>query len=106
MATMTIRTTVAFDPATVARWERLTKRWGVSKSEVLRRALEVAETPTTTGAKEPDFSTMTPVEIMSWLRENPQVPSGWGEGYRTQLRSFREQDAKIEKERKHHRQKL
>lgn len=45
MATMTIRTTVAFDPATVARWERLTKRWGVSKSEALRRALEVAEMP-------------------------------------------------------------
>ncbi len=43
MAAMTIRTTVAFDPATVARWERLTKRWGTRKSETLRRALEAAE---------------------------------------------------------------
>jgi len=47
MATMTIRTSVAFDPATVARWERLSKRWGVSKSEALRRALEAAETQAT-----------------------------------------------------------
>ena len=37
MAIMTIRTSVAFDPATVARWEKLSKRWGVSKSEALRR---------------------------------------------------------------------
>lgn len=43
MASMTIRTTVAFDPATVARWERLAKLWGVSKSEALRRALAVVE---------------------------------------------------------------
>ena len=40
---MTVRTSVAFDPATAARLERLAKRWGVSKSETLRRALESAE---------------------------------------------------------------
>jgi len=38
MATMTVRTTVAFDPATAARLERLAKRWGISKSETMRRA--------------------------------------------------------------------
>lgn len=102
---MTIRTSVAFDPATVARWERLTKRWGVSKSEALRRALEVAEIPSAK-TDEPDFSTMTPVEIMDWLREHPQVPSGWGEDYRAQLRSFREQDAEIEEEREQRRQEF
>jgi hypothetical protein len=40
---MTVRTSVAFDPTTAARLERLAKRWGVSKSETLRRALESAE---------------------------------------------------------------
>jgi len=69
MATMTIRTTVAFDPATVARWERLTKRWGVSKSEALRRALERAEelsmTPLGTTAASSPTPTRQEIEQMS-----------------------------------------
>jgi len=105
MATMTIRTTVAFDPATVARWERLTKRWGVSKSEALRRALEIAEIPSAK-AEEPDFSTMTPVEIMDWLREHPSppVPGGWGADPHRELRDMREADARLEEERDRERQ--
>ena len=101
MATMTIRTTVAFDPATVARWERLTKRWGTSKSETLRRALEAAErelAPVVEGP-EPDFTGMTPLQIMDWLAANPQVPPGWGEEFRKELRDQRKVDAEIEAER-------
>lgn len=101
MATMTIRTTVAFDPATVARWERLTKRWGTSKSETLRRALEAAEREISPAEKgsEPDFTGMSPLEIMDWLAANPQVPPGWGEEFRKELRDQREVDAEIEEER-------
>lgn len=100
MATMTIRTTVAFDPATVARWERLTRRWGVSKSETLRRALECAEREALlpTDAT-PDFTGMSPLQILDWLALHPQVPSGWGDEFARELREQRELDALIEAER-------
>jgi len=48
---MTVRTSVAFDPATAARLERLAQRWGVFKSETLRRALESAEIAEIAAAK-------------------------------------------------------
>ena len=104
---MTIRTTVAFDPATVARWERLTKRWGVSKSEALRRALEAAEAGGGESDPEtPDFASMTPVEIMDWLRDHPMGPPGWGEAYQKELREARDRDAEIEEERERRAQGL
>lgn len=104
MATMTIRTTVAFDPATVARWERLTKRWGTSKSETLRRALEAADKETGTEVK-PDFTGMSPLQILEWLRRHPSppVPGGWGKDSQRELRELREQDALLEEEREIHR---
>lgn len=114
MATMTVRTTVAFDPATVARWERLAKRWGVSKSEALRRALETAEKtapvlPALAGASpltDEEIARMTPQEAFAWLQMHPQVPPGWGESYRAELRAFREQDAELEEEKERRRQAL
>ncbi len=107
MATMTIRTTVAFDPATVARWDRLAKRWGVSKSEALRRALETAERSLPPASEDPpDFSGMTPLGIMDWLRDHPQVPPGWGESLRQELRLARERDAEIGDQREWSRRKV
>lgn len=100
MAIMTIRTSVAFDSATTSRWQRLAKRWGVSKSEALRRALEAAENPA--GASgEPDFASMSLVEILDWFRDHPQPPisGGWGEDPHAELRAMRERDAEIEEER-------
>jgi len=102
MATMTIRTTVAFDPATVARWERLTKRWGTSKSETLRRALEVADKDISLATAEvPDFTGMTPLQIVDWLtaHPSPKVPGGWGSDSQRELREMRERDAALEEAR-------
>lgn len=100
MATMTVRTTVAFDPATAARLERLAKRWGISKSETLRRSLAEAEKNAGPAAGEsPDFSAMTPIQILDWLAANPQVPPGWGDDHRRKLLELREMDAQIEDER-------
>ena len=103
MATMTIRTTVAFDPATVARWERLTKRWGTSKSETLRRALEAAERESLSPSSSPlpEFSGMTPDQILDWMRDNPspRIPGGWGSDARGEVREIREQDAALEEAR-------
>tara|TARA_B100000029_G_scaffold194566_1_gene192617 strand:+ start:253 stop:522 length:270 start_codon:yes stop_codon:yes gene_type:complete len=39
---MTIRGTYALDPETVGRLEALARRWEVSKSEALRRAIRAA----------------------------------------------------------------
>jgi Zn-dependent peptidase ImmA (M78 family) len=42
MAKMTIRSTFALDRETVESLERLAAKWGVSKSETLRRIVEAA----------------------------------------------------------------
>jgi hypothetical protein len=42
MARITIRTTYALDPETVEALARMAGRWGVSKSEALRRAIRAA----------------------------------------------------------------
>lgn len=42
MAKMTIRSTFALDRETVENLERLAKKWGVSKSEALRRVVDAA----------------------------------------------------------------
>lgn len=92
---MTIRTTVAFDPVTVARWEKLTRRWGTSKSETLRRALEAADKDlaSTTELDEPDFSRMTPEEIMNWLEAHPLLPEGTGGQWLAEILAEREAEA-------------
>jgi len=99
---MTVRTTVAFDPASAARLERLAMRWGVSKSETLRRALEDAERKATNAnIGEPDFQGMTPLQILQWLDGNPspRVPGGWGDDPHQELHELREFDALIEEDR-------
>ena len=102
MATMTIRTTVAFDVATADRLTRLAKRWGVSKSEALRRALESAENAHRNADDSiPNFSGMTPLQILDFLRESPSpsLPGGWGDDPLRELREMRDADATIEGER-------
>jgi len=42
MATMTVRGTYALDLDTVRKLEELAKKWGVSKSEALRRSIQSA----------------------------------------------------------------
>ena len=98
MTASTVRTTVAFDPATAARLERLAKRWGVSKSETLRRALELSENAQPASA--PDFSGMSPLQILDWLRQHPSppIPGGWGDDPHLEMREMREMDAKVEDE--------
>ena len=42
MAKMTVRSTFALDPETVASLDRLADKWQVSKSEALRRIVDAA----------------------------------------------------------------
>ena len=42
MATPMVKSTYALDPETLAALEQVAKRWGVTKSEALRRAIRAA----------------------------------------------------------------
>jgi hypothetical protein len=42
MAVTTIKSTYSLDPQTVSALEEMARRWGVSKSEALRRAIQAA----------------------------------------------------------------
>jgi len=97
MAVMTIRTTVAFDAATAQRLERLARRWGISKSETLRRALEAAEKNLAEEAS--DFSNMTPAQALEWLHAHPTHPPGTGNQWSRQIRRQRAADAAREEKR-------
>ena len=44
MATQTIKTTYSLDVETVRQLEQMARRWNVSKSEALRRAIRAAAT--------------------------------------------------------------
>jgi hypothetical protein len=100
MASMTIRTTVAFDPTTVGRWERLSRRWGVSKSEALRRALEMAESaqqsdtvalkPLTSPPEPAAIAEMSPAQVFSWLEFHSLVTADAGIQWREQVRQTRD----------------
>lgn len=96
MATMTVRTSVAFDPATAARLERLAKRWGLSKSETLRRALESAEIAAATpspGSSQPtleEIAAMTHQDALDWLQSHSLVTADQGVQWREQLLGTRE----------------
>jgi Ribbon-helix-helix protein, copG family len=98
MAIMTVRTTVAFDPATAQRLERLAKRWGISKSETLRRALEAAEKNLSNDPGS-DFSKMTPQQALEWLQANPVHPPGTGNRWSQEIRKQRLADAASEQRR-------
>jgi hypothetical protein len=53
MATHTIKTTYALDVETVRRLEDLSRRWNVSRSEALRRAIRAASAQAPTEALTP-----------------------------------------------------
>jgi len=96
MATMTVRTTVAFDPATAARLERLARRWGVSKSATLRRALENAELasaapfPASPAPSLREVAAMTPADALAWLESHTLVSADQGALWRAQLKETRD----------------
>lgn len=51
MASMTVKATYSLDPDTVRSLEGLAQRWGVSKSEALRRAIKGAAEPDQTASR-------------------------------------------------------
>lgn len=76
MATMYIRSTFALDEPTVSGLAQLARKWGVSKSEALRRAVARAqEQPGPSG-------TMTPQDALRALKEKPLLSRAEGKSWR------------------------
>ena len=76
MATMYIRSTFALDEPTVSGLAQLARKWGVSKSEALRRAVARAqEQPGPAGE-------MTPREALRVLQQKPLISRAEGRSWR------------------------
>ena len=65
MAITTSKVTYSLKPETVDRVQELATRWGVPKSEVIRRAVDKLpqELPT-------EEKVLTPLEALDWLQKN------------------------------------
>ena len=76
MATMYIRSTFALDEPTTEGLARLAKKWGVSKSEALRRAVARAQEQPGPGSE------MSPREALLALTRKPALSHSQGRGWR------------------------
>jgi len=86
MAKKTIRSTFALDPETVAALDRLAEKWGVSKSETLRRVIAVAARVEEVDASADAVAalealqerlSLTPEKTEAWVRETRALRA-WG----------------------------
>jgi len=86
MAKMTIRSTFALDPETVATLDRLAEKWGVSKSAALRRIIDAAalveEVDTSSDAMAAleelqERLELSPDQAEVWLGEIRALREGW-----------------------------
>ena len=86
MASAMIKSTYSLDLDTVRKVERLAARWKVSKSEVLRRAVAVADqAPEVQGEKPADLTpleawrkvqkelNLTPAKVRAWEEESRRI---------------------------------
>lgn len=78
MARLSVKSTYSLDLGTVQALERMAKRWKVSKSEAIRRAVLIAEQSEEGGS--PDALQaldelqrslgLTPARVREWMRES------------------------------------
>ena len=85
MATMHIRATFALDELTTRGLAQLAKKWGVSKSEALRRAVARAQEQPGVGGQ------MTPQDALRALKNKPVLSGG-------QARNWRAENARARRE--------
>jgi hypothetical protein len=69
MATHTVKTTYALDVETVRALEDLARRWSVSKSEALRRAIRASSVQAPTEA-------LTPVQALDRIQRSLGLSAG------------------------------
>jgi Ribbon-helix-helix protein, copG family len=81
MAVTSVRSSYALKPETVARLEALARRWNVSKSEALRRAIEIAS-----GKLSPELS---PLAALEDLQKNAALQPEEAESWNARIRKNR-----------------
>ena len=78
------RTSMALDGGTLLALKQLAKRWGVSKAEVMRRAVRRAKEETEREAAQP-----RPLEALDWLQQGGGLSVKEAETFRKEVRSER-----------------
>jgi hypothetical protein len=79
MPNVTVKGTYSLDPATVRSLEGLARRWGVTKSEALRRAIRSAAGPGDKGSRLETLDRvvasyrLTPAEADEWVTESDEI---------------------------------
>jgi hypothetical protein len=84
MATPTVKTTYALDLQTIRSLERLARRWNVSRSEALRRAIR-ASAEVVSGAPLESVDALD--RLQRALRLEPQAAERWSAAVRAQRRA-------------------
>jgi hypothetical protein len=87
MAITTIRTTYALDAGTVKALENMAQRWGVSKSEALRRAIRAA-------ARQPSAQGTEALAALTELQRSVALSAGGARVWQRRVRSERQASAR------------
>ena len=78
------RTSMALDGGTLLALKQLAKRWGVSKAEVMRRAVRRAKEEADREATQP-----RPLEALEWLQQGGGLSVKEAETFRKEVQSER-----------------
>lgn len=84
-ASLWIRTRVSVDSATLEMLDSLAQRWGVSKAEVMRRAIRKMQEEVEAEDKHP-----TPLQAMEWLQGSGGLTVREGEDFKTDVLTERQ----------------
>ena len=84
MAIPRVKATYALDPKTLRALERMARRWGVSKSEALRRAIRAASEP---GAKQTPHGLDSLDRLQRALALTPEGARRWAREVRAERRA-------------------
>ena len=85
MASTTIKTTHSLDISTVLELQRLAEKWGVAKSEVIRRAIHLASGAPMPSSERP----LSPIEALDKLQKRVRFDKKQAHAWLSQVRSER-----------------
>ena len=85
MATMTIKSTYSFDIETARTLDELARRWKVSKSEALRRAIRIAASQAIPAGEE---AVRALDELQRRLELQPESAARWQDRSRAERQAF------------------
>ena len=74
------RTSMALDTGTLKALKELARRWGVSKAEVMRRAVKQAKQEADRHAEQPE-----PIEALEWLQAGGGLSVKEAEAFREEV---------------------